>query len=134
MNWLKSKKSPRQRGGKNKKRVVKLEQLGCKKNKAKRFAKQQRSNVINALACVYCYCLRAELNGWRRKEELQSVVNRGGTAVKSEPQKVPNRVVLLHTVSTVQFFQTSVAIVIVCLAEMGRIPCCGRPESFSSDI
>jgi hypothetical protein len=38
------------------------------------------------------------------------------------------------TVRTVQFFQTSVAIVIVCLAEMGRIPCCGRPESFSSDI
>ena len=34
-------------------------------NKAKRFAKQQRSNDINAaLACVYCYFLRAEVNGW----------------------------------------------------------------------
>ena len=32
------------------------------------------------------------------------------------------------------FFQTSVAIVIVILAEMGRIPCCGRPESSSSII
>ena len=32
-------------------------------NKAKRFTKQQRSNVINALACVHCYFLTAELNG-----------------------------------------------------------------------
>ena len=32
------------------------------------------------------------------------------------------------------FFQTSVAIVIVFLAEMGKIPCCGRPESSSSII
>ena len=30
--------------------------------------------------------------------------------------------------------QTSVAIVIVFLAEMGWIPCCGRPESSSSNI
>ena len=30
-----------------------------KKNKAKRFAKQQRSNVDIALASFYCYCLRA---------------------------------------------------------------------------
>ena len=36
-------------------------------NKAKRFAKQPRSNVINALACVYCYFLRAELKGWRTR-------------------------------------------------------------------
>ena len=55
-----------------------------KLNKAKRFAKQQRSNVINALACIYCYFLRAELNGYyQRKEELhRSVVSSGGTAVK----------------------------------------------------
>ena len=33
-------------------------------NKAKRFAKQQRSNVINALACVHCSFLLAELSGW----------------------------------------------------------------------
>ena len=32
------------------------------------------------------------------------------------------------------FKQTSVAIVIVFLAEMGRIPCCGRPKSSSSNI
>ena len=32
-------------------------------NKAKRFAKQQRSNVDNALASVYCYCLRLKLIG-----------------------------------------------------------------------
>ena len=32
------------------------------------------------------------------------------------------------------FFQTSVAIVVVFLAEMGRISCCGRPESSSSNI
>ena len=32
-------------------------------NKAKRFAKQQRSNIINALAYVYCYFLRAVRNG-----------------------------------------------------------------------
>ena len=32
------------------------------------------------------------------------------------------------------FFQTSVAIVIVFLAEMGRIPWCSRPESSSSNI
>ena len=51
--------------------------------------------------------------------------------------KIPNfntNYTLGRTVRTVQFFQTSVAIVIVCFAEMGRIPCCGRPESFSSDI
>ena len=32
-------------------------------NKAKRFAKQQRSNVINALACVHCSILLAGLSG-----------------------------------------------------------------------
>ena len=30
--------------------------------KTKRFAKQMLSDVINALACVYCYFLRVELN------------------------------------------------------------------------
>ena len=35
----------------------------CLWNKAKRFAKQQRSNIINALAYVYCYFLRAVRNG-----------------------------------------------------------------------
>ena len=40
-------------------------------NKAKRFANQLISDVINALACVCCYFLRAELNGYQiRKEEL----------------------------------------------------------------
>ena len=34
-----------------------------KLNKTKRFAKQQRSHLINALACVYCNFLRAELTG-----------------------------------------------------------------------
>ena len=38
--------------------------VSCVLNKVKRFAKQLRSNNINALACVYCYFLRAELNGW----------------------------------------------------------------------
>ena len=46
-------------------------------NKAKRFAKQQRSN---ALVCVYCYFLRAESNGDHQKN--RSVVNSGGTSVK----------------------------------------------------
>ena len=32
------------------------------------------------------------------------------------------------------FFQTWFAIVIIFLAEMGRISCCGRPESSSSNI
>ena len=31
--------------------------------KVKRFAKQLLSDVINALASDYFYCLRAELNG-----------------------------------------------------------------------
>ena len=44
-------------------------------NKVKRFAKQMLSDVINALACVYWYFLRAELNGCqRRKEELPTRV------------------------------------------------------------
>ena len=37
-----------------------------RKNNAKRFAKQQRSN---ALVCVYCYFLRAELIGYQRIEK-----------------------------------------------------------------
>ena len=44
--------------------------VNAKPNKAKRFAKQQRSNVIKALACVYCYFLNAELNGYQRKEAI----------------------------------------------------------------
>ena len=43
-------------------------------NKAKRFAKQQRSNACNTLACFYRYFLWAELNGWRIKEELHRPV------------------------------------------------------------
>ena len=31
------------------------------KNKAKSIAKQLLSDVINALASIYCYCFRAEL-------------------------------------------------------------------------
>ena len=34
------------------------------RNKAKRFPKQQRSNVDIALASDYCYCLHSELTGW----------------------------------------------------------------------
>ena len=34
-------------------------------NKAKRFANQLLSDVIEALAYVYCYVLRAELTGCR---------------------------------------------------------------------
>ena len=41
----------------------------------KRFAKQQRSSVINALACVYCYFLRAERTGWRRKKKRATLVS-----------------------------------------------------------
>ena len=41
--------------------------FGLSINKAKRFPKQQRSIVDIALASVYCYCLRSELFGWRRK-------------------------------------------------------------------
>ena len=62
--------------GKNNPKVLR----GAKtnRNKAKRFAKQQWSNVINALACVYCYFLNAESNGYqqKRKELHRSVVNR----------------------------------------------------------
>ena len=39
-------------------------------NKVKRFAKQMLSDVINALACVYCYFLRVELNGYHQKYKL----------------------------------------------------------------
>ena len=35
----------------------------AKTKKAKRFAKQLLSNVINALACVHCYFLRVRLSG-----------------------------------------------------------------------
>ena len=35
------------------------------KNKAKRSAKQLRTEVINALAFIYCYFLGAELNGYQ---------------------------------------------------------------------
>ena len=37
------------------------------RNKAKRFANQLLSDVINALACVYCYFLQAELNGYHHQ-------------------------------------------------------------------
>ena len=38
-------------------------------NKAKTFPKKQRSNVINALAYIYCYFLRVvEQTGWRREK------------------------------------------------------------------
>ena len=39
-------------------------------NKAKRFAKQQRFNVA-FIACVSCYFLRAESNGYQQRKELQ---------------------------------------------------------------
>ena len=51
------------------------------KNKAKRFAKQQRSNAIAWLACVYCYFLCSELNGYQNKQQqatsLRSAVKTG---------------------------------------------------------
>ena len=48
-------------------------------NKAKRFAKQQRSNVISALACVHCYFLLAKLNGYQQQQQRKiKVVNSGG--------------------------------------------------------
>ena len=53
--------------------------LRGKKKKVKRFAKQQRSNVGYALACIYCYFLRTELNGDQKL--YRSVVDSGGTAV-----------------------------------------------------
>ena len=39
-------------------------------NKAKRFAKQQRSKVDIALASFYCYCLRA-IKAVTSREQLQ---------------------------------------------------------------
>ena len=39
------------------------------KNKAKRFANQLLPDVINALACLYCYFLRAESNGYHQKKK-----------------------------------------------------------------
>ena len=43
----------------------------------KGFLKKLLSDVINALACVYCYFLRAERNGYpKKREKLQcSFVN-----------------------------------------------------------
>ena len=41
-------------------------------NKAKRFANQLLSNVMNASACVYSYFLRAEQMGWRRSPRRRS--------------------------------------------------------------
>ena len=53
----------------------------CYRNKAKRFAKQQRSNVIASLRLLLFLALRAK---WlpERKELRRWVVNSGGTAVK----------------------------------------------------
>ena len=39
------------------------------KKKAKRFAKQLLSNVINALPRVHCYFLQAEFNGYQKERE-----------------------------------------------------------------
>ena len=54
--------------------------IGCsgKINKAKRLAKHQRSNVINALACVSC--AQSKIPNWlKQKKKLhESVVNSGG--------------------------------------------------------
>ena len=45
---------------------------GCNsvsKNKAKRFANQLLPDVVNALACLYCYFLRAESKGYHQKKK-----------------------------------------------------------------
>ena len=41
--------------------------------KAKRSAKQLQSEVINALASVYCYFLQAELNGYQKRKQATVV-------------------------------------------------------------
>ena len=40
-------------------------------NKAKRFANQLLFDAINALANVYCYFLRAELNGYHQQKRKE---------------------------------------------------------------
>ena len=56
--------------------------VDLKKNKAKRLANQQRSNVDFALASVYCFSLRATKAVATTRKELQWWVNSGGTAIK----------------------------------------------------
>ena len=41
--------------------------VSCERNKAKRFANRLLFDVINALACVYCYFLQTELNGYHHQ-------------------------------------------------------------------
>ena len=50
-------------------------------NKAKRFVKQLLSDIINALDCIYCYFLQAELNGYRRRNKAKSLQNDSGLYV-----------------------------------------------------
>ena len=42
--------------------------------KATRSVKKLQSDVMNALASVCCYCLRAELNGWITRRSCYSAL------------------------------------------------------------
>ena len=54
------------------KKPSKLNASAGYENKAKRSAKQLWSDVINALASLYCYFLRAEVKGYQKREKSYS--------------------------------------------------------------
>ena len=48
--------------------------LHFSRNKTKRFGKQLWFKVITAFACIYCYFLRAELNGYQKRTKTTSYI------------------------------------------------------------